>query len=143
MDGNMAINTVNTHNHLAATFPLLELKNVSRRYGKPPKQLIAVQDVNLTIWPGEFVCLLGPSGCGKSTLLRMITGLNPTSGGEVLYKGQPQHGVNPHATIVFQTFALYPWLTVQQNVEVALRARGVSEDQRHKKADQLLDQVGL
>ena len=73
----------------------------------------------------------------------MITGLNPTSEGQVLYKGQPLTGVNPHATIVFQTFALYPWLTVQQNVEVALKARGVAEAERRKKADQLLDKVGL
>ncbi len=139
----MAINTANTTNNISATAPLLELKNVSRMYGKPPKQFTAVKDVNFVIRPGEFVCLLGPSGCGKSTLLRMITGLNPTSGGEVLYKGQPQHGVNPHSTIVFQTFALYPWLTVQQNVEVALKARGVAEADRHKIAVQLLDKVGL
>src|SRR5512139_1118459 len=142
-EGRMAINTVNTTNDLAASTPLLELKNVSRRYGKPPKQFTAVQDVSLTIHPGEFVCLLGPSGCGKSTLLRMITGLNPTSSGEVLYKGQSQQGVNPHATIVFQTFALYPWLTVQENVEVALKASGVAEADRRKKADDLLDKVGL
>ena len=122
---------------------LLELKDVSRRYGKGAKRFTAVNNVNLKIRPGEFVCLLGPSGCGKSTLLRMITGLNPTSGGQVLYRGQPLSGVNPHATIVFQTFALYPWLTVQQNVEVALKARGVPETLRHKTANQLLDKVGL
>jgi NitT/TauT family transport system ATP-binding protein len=104
---------------------------------------MAVRNVSLKIYPGEFVCLLGPSGCGKSTLLRMITGLNPTSEGQVLYKGQPLSGVNPHATIVFQTFALYPWLTVQQNVEVALKARGAPETERREKALQLLDKVGL
>src|SRR5512144_1454551 len=134
----MAINAVNTTTHLVATTPLLELKQVTRQYGKPPKQFTAVQDISLTIYPGEFVCLLGPSGCGKATLLRMITGLNPVSAGQVLYKGQPVAGVNPHATIVFQTFALYPWLTVQQNVEAALKARGVAEVDRRKKADQLL-----
>ncbi len=139
----MAINTTHTTNNITAPAPLLELKKVSRLYGKPPKQFTAVKDVSLTVRPGEFVCLLGPSGCGKSTLLRMITGLNPTSGGQVLYKGQPQQGVNPHSTIVFQTFALYPWLTVQQNVEVALKARGVAEADRHKIAVQLLDKVGL
>ena len=139
----MTTNTLNTTNNSTTTMPLLELKNVSRRYGQPPKQFTAVQDVSFAIQPGEFVCLLGPSGCGKSTLLRMITGLNPTSGGQVLYKGQPQQGVNPHSTIVFQTFALYPWLTVQQNVEVALKARGVAEADRHKIAVQLLDKVGL
>src|SRR5512137_952695 len=142
-EGPMAINTVTATNDITTTVPLLELKNVSRLYGMPPKQFTAVQDVSFAIQPGEFVCLLGPSGCGKSTLLRMITGLNPTSGGQVLYKGQPQQGVNPHSTIVFQTFALYPWLTVQQNVEVALKARGVAEADRRKKADQLLDKVGL
>src|SRR5512139_748548 len=139
----MANNTLSATNHLTAATPLLELKNVSRLYGKAPKQFTAVQDITLQIHPGEFVCLLGPSGCGKSTLLRMITGLNSTSTGQVLYKGQPQRGVNPHATIVFQTFALYPWLTVQQNVEVALKARGVAEADRRKKAVQLLDKVGL
>jgi NitT/TauT family transport system ATP-binding protein len=123
--------------------PLLEVRNVSRYYGKGVRRFMAVQNVNVKILPGEFVCLLGPSGCGKSTLLRMITGLNPTSEGQVLYKGQPLQGVNPHATIVFQTFALYPWLTVQENVEVALKARGVPEVQRHEKALQLLDKVGL
>jgi NitT/TauT family transport system ATP-binding protein len=122
---------------------LLQVRNVSRYYGKGAKRFMAVQNVNLKIYPGEFVCLLGPSGCGKSTLLRMITGLNPTSEGEILYKGQPLMGVNPHATIVFQTFALYPWLTVQQNVEVALKARGMLEKERREKARQLLDKVGL
>ena len=139
----MAINTVNTTNQVSTATPLLELKGVSRLYGQPPKQFTAVKDVSFVIQPGEFVCLLGPSGCGKSTLLRMITGLNPTSEGQVLYKGQPQQGVNPHSTIVFQTFALYPWLTVQQNVEVALKARGVAEADRHRIAVQLLDKVGL
>ena len=122
---------------------LLEVRNVSRYYGKGAKRFMAVQDVSLKIYPNEFVCLLGPSGCGKSTMLRMITGLNPVSEGQVLYKGQPLIGVNPHATIVFQTFALYPWLTVQENVEVALKARGVPEAARREKALQLLDKVGL
>ncbi len=131
---------VNHHNGNGA---LLEVRNVSRYYGKGNKRFMAVQEVSLKIYPDEFVCLLGPSGCGKSTLLRMITGLNPTSEGEVLYKGQPLRGVNPHATIVFQTFALYPWLTVQENVEVALRARNVPAAQRRAQALRLLDMVGL
>ncbi len=122
---------------------LLQVRNVSRYYGKGAKRFMAVQDINLKIYPNEFVCLLGPSGCGKSTMLRMITGLNPVSEGQVLYKGQPLTGVNPHATIVFQTFALYPWLTVQENVEVALKARSVPEAARREKALQLLDKVGL
>src|SRR3989304_1656172 len=101
---------------------LLEVRNVSRYYGKGPKRFVAVKDVSLRIYPGEYVCLLGPSGCGKSTLLRMITGLNPASEGQILYKGQPLWGANPHATSVFQSFRRSPWLTVQQHVEVALKA---------------------
>src|SRR5690349_2058695 len=97
---------------------LLELKNVVKSYGAGEKKFVAVSDVSLKLKPGEFTCLLGPSGCGKSTLLRIITGLNRATSGAVLYRGQPIIGVNPHATIVFQTFALYPWLTVQDNVQI-------------------------
>lgn len=122
---------------------LLEVQNVGMAYGKGDKRIIAVSDINLTIHSGEFVCLLGPSGCGKSTLLRVIAGLNKASSGEVVYRGAKLTGVNPYATIVFQTFALYPWLTVLENVEVALRARGVGAKERHEKALKLIDTVGL
>lgn len=99
--------------------------------------------MSLTLAAGEFACLLGPSGCGKSTLLRIITGLQPPSEGLVLYRGAPLRGVNPHSTIVFQTFALFPWLTVQENVEVALKARGLPPTLRTARALKLLDMVGL
>ncbi len=122
---------------------LLILTNVVKAYGRPPKLYTAVRDINLRINVGEFVCLLGPSGCGKSTLLRIIAGLNPASGGAVLYHGQPLTGVNPYATIVFQTFALYPWLSVQQNVEIALKARGMPQAERRERAIKLIDTVGL
>ena len=69
--------------------PLLALENITKAYGRPPKQFIAVQDVTLQINAGEFVCLLGPSGCGKSTLLRIITGLNTATSGTVMYRNQP------------------------------------------------------
>jgi NitT/TauT family transport system ATP-binding protein len=92
---------------------------------------------------GEFAALLGPTGCGKSTLLRIITGLQVPTSGQVLYRGKPLDGINPQATIVFQTFALFPWLTVQENVEVALKARGVPPKLRAHRALDLLDRVGL
>ncbi|GAP05364.1 MAG TPA: nitrate ABC transporter ATP-binding protein [Anaerolinea thermolimosa] len=123
--------------------PLVELKHVEQIYGSGARRFTAVQDVNLTIQEGEFVALLGPSGCGKSTLLRIITGLQKPDSGVVLYRGQPLQGVNPHATIVFQTFALFPWLTVLENVELALKARGVPEKERVRIAIDLLDRVGL
>jgi len=122
---------------------LLNVQHVVKAYGRAPKRFVAVKDVSLQIRPGEFVCLLGPSGCGKSTLLRIITGLNYATEGQVLYRGQPLTGVNPHATIVFQTFALYPWLTVLENVEVALKARGVAQAERQPRATKLIDTVGL
>ena len=123
--------------------PLLSVQNVVKAYGRAPKRFVAVKDINLQIQPGEFVCLLGPSGCGKSTLLRIIAGLNYATEGKVSYRGQPLVGVNPHATIVFQTFALYPWLTVLENVDVALKARGVSPAERRPRALKLIDTVGL
>jgi len=123
--------------------PLLELKGITQRYGTGARRFTAVENVNLAIDEGEFVALLGPSGCGKSTLLRIITGLNQPAEGQVLYRGQVLVGVNPHATIVFQTFALFPWLTVQQNVEVALKARGVPDPERAERSVKLLDMVGL
>lgn len=122
---------------------LLQIEDIGKAYRSGTKEFIAIRDVNLTIKPGEFVCLLGPSGCGKSTLLRIITGLNRATSGTVLYRGHPLNGINPHATIVFQTFALYPWLTVQANVEIALKARGVPPDKRSAIALKLIDTVGL
>ncbi len=126
-----------------AQTPFLQLKHVSQVYRSGERRFYAVQDVNLSIQEGEFVCLLGPSGCGKSTLLRIITGLQPPTEGQVLYRGEPLVGVNPHATIVFQTFALFPWLTVQENVEIALKARGVPKRVRVPRTLDLLDRVGL
>ncbi len=87
--------------------------------------------------------LVGPSGCGKSTLLRILTGLLPPTEGHVLYRGQPMHGVSPHVTLVFQTFVLFPRMTVQQNVEIALKAKGVPPAERTARATELLDRVGL
>ena len=122
---------------------LLEVRGVTKAYGRGTQRFVALHDINLQIRAGEFVCLLGPSGCGKSTLLRIITGLTPASEGKVLYRGEELRGVNPHATIVFQTFALYPWLTVQQNVELALKARRVPARERATRALRLIDMVGL
>ncbi|HLK14954.1 MAG TPA: nitrate/sulfonate/bicarbonate ABC transporter ATP-binding protein [Fimbriimonadaceae bacterium] len=122
---------------------LLQVKDVSQIYKTGPKAFTAVRGINLTIQEGDFVALVGPSGCGKSTLLRIITGLQPASEGSVLYRGKAIDGVNPHATIVFQTFALFPWLTVQQNVEIALKARGVGPTERRERSIALLDRVGL
>ncbi len=122
---------------------LLELRGVYKTYGSGERKFIALQDINLRISAGEFVAIIGPSGCGKSTLLRIITGLTEASSGTVFYNKQPLKGINPHATIVFQTFALYPWLTVEENVELALKARGLPPEERKSRAIKLIDVVGL
>lgn len=119
--------------------PLLELVGVSKSYGT----FHALRDVALKLEAGELVCLVGPSGCGKSTLLRIIAGLTPVTAGTVRYRGASFTGVNPHTAIVFQTFALFPWLTVIENVDVALKARGLDPATRQAHATQLVRLVGL
>jgi NitT/TauT family transport system ATP-binding protein len=123
--------------------PLLALRHITQAYGPRERPLLAIDDVNLTLREGELLALLGPSGCGKSTLLRIATGLQAPTRGEVEYRGQRARGVNPKASIVFQTFALFPWLTIAENVEVALKAQGVSASERHARALAALDRVGL
>ncbi len=122
---------------------LVELKNISHQYTVKGKSFYALKDINLELFEGEFVCLVGASGSGKSTLLRIITGLQKPTEGVVYYKGKPLEGVNPNATIVFQSFALFPWLTVLENVEIALKARGIPKKIRIPIALELIDRVGL
>jgi NitT/TauT family transport system ATP-binding protein len=122
---------------------LLDLEHIRQVYGVNRHRVVALEDVNFSMHDGEFVTLLGPSGCGKSTLLRIITGLQRPTDGRVWYRGAPVSGINPHTTIVFQSFALFPWLTVQQNVEVALLAHGLPPDVSVRRAEAFLDKVGL
>lgn len=141
----MALTTAfNTNGSSAPTGTLLvDLKDVGKTFGRGNKKVEALRGINLTIREGEFVALLGASGCGKSTLLRIIAGLTGVTVGQMLYRGQPLQGVNPHTTIVFQSFALYPWLTVQENVEAALQPLGIAGSERVERSVRLLDRVGL
>jgi NitT/TauT family transport system ATP-binding protein len=122
-----------TAERITKTFPLPEGKGV----------FTVLQDVSLTIHGGEVVALLGRSGSGKSTLLRILAGLIPASGGQVASNGIPLRGPNPDVAMVFQSFALLPWLTVQQNVELGLEARGVDRVERRARALKVIDLVGL
>ncbi|NMB53233.1 MAG: ATP-binding cassette domain-containing protein [Leptolinea sp.] len=125
------------------TETLLQLEHVYQLYGKGDRRFTAVEDINLNLSSGEFIALLGPSGCGKSTLLRIIAGLQEATQGKVLYRGKQLIGVNPNTSIIFQTFALFPWLSVLNNVSLALKVRGIDAPERDKKAEELLDRVGL
>lgn len=123
---------------------LVRLLAVTKTYTQPDGyDILVLDDITLDIRPGEFVALLGPSGSGKSTLLRIITGLVEPSYGTVLYRGKPVRGPNLQAAMVFQSFALYPWLTVQQNVELGLAAKAVPAAARQERANTLIDLIGL
>jgi NitT/TauT family transport system ATP-binding protein len=123
---------------------ILEAKGVTKTFTTPDGRALPVLDgVSLTLCEGEIVALLGKSGSGKSTMLRCIAGLIAPSSGTVSYRGTPLNGANPGVAMVFQSFALLPWLTVQQNVELAMQAREVPEAERHAKALRAIDLIGL
>lgn len=122
---------------------LLKVEHVTKTYGQGDRKFMAVKDINLAIREGEYVALLGPSGSGKSTLLRMINGLISPTEGTVYYRGKPVQGINPNSTMVFQSFALFPWLSVLDNVALALEARGDMSPERFARAERLIDLVGL
>jgi len=124
--------------------PIIRAQAVEKFYEQPDGNRIEViAPVDLDVEPGKIITLLGPSGCGKSTLLRILTGLSAPSSGAVLWHGQPISSQNTGVAIVFQSFALFPWLTVLDNVEAPLEARGVPARERHKRALRILDTVGL
>ncbi len=122
---------------------LLELKHVSKSFPQAKGVLRVLDDVSFEVEEGEFLAIVGPSGCGKSTLLRIINGIVPLTSGQVLYKGRQVDGINLECALVFQSFALLPWLTVKANIEMGLEARGVAPDEREKKAGIYIDKVGL
>jgi NitT/TauT family transport system ATP-binding protein len=127
-----------------AAAPIIEVRQIEKFYAQPDGSRVQViAPTDLAIYPGQILALLGPSGCGKSTLLRMMTGLAPASAGSVLWHGQPVRGESPNVSIVFQSFALFPWLTVLENVEAPLEARGFARIDRHKRALRIIDAVGL
>src|SRR5207302_5513002 len=127
-----------------ATDILCEARHISHDYMMPSgSKLRVLEDVSVAIKPSEVVALLGPSGSGKSTILRILAGLIKPSDGEVFYRGQRVAGLTPGVGIVFQSFALYPWMSVAENVEVVLRAAGLPESDLHQRAERSIRTVGL
>jgi len=123
---------------------LLETKNLEKTYPMSGgKELSVLEDINMKVHEGEFLSILGPSGAGKSTLLRILVGLTTPSKGEVLYQGAPLLKANPKIAMVFQSFALFPWLTVLGNVELGLKSSGLPEDVVREKSLKMVDLVGL
>jgi NitT/TauT family transport system ATP-binding protein len=127
-----------------APAPLCELRHISHEFPQPNGQMRRVlDDINLAVRPSEMIALIGPTGCGKSTVMRILAGLIRPTQGEVLDGGNPLVGINPDVAIVFQSFALLPWLTVAENVQVVLKAAGRQEKDIPPIVDRVLTLVGL
>lgn len=118
---------------------MIQFSNVSKRYG----ELSVLNDINLVVNEGEFVAIVGASGCGKSTMLNMVAGFDQPSVGHIKVDGVESVGVNPHCGMVFQQYALFPWLSVEDNIAFGLKMKGQGKSERRARAKQFIDVVGL
>jgi len=123
----------------------LELKNVSKGFEgiSEVSSVIALENINLNIGEGEFVCFVGPSGCGKTTLLNILAGLDKPTSGEVILNGRAVRETGPDRIMVFQKNALFPWLKVIDNVEFGLKMAGIEKEKRHNIAMHFLEMMQL
>jgi NitT/TauT family transport system ATP-binding protein len=140
----MTTATTPAHTQAPAGEAIIRAEKIEKYYSQPSENRIQViSATDLEIVPGEILALLGPSGSGKSTMLRMLTGLSKPSAGQVYWHGKPISDAQINVSIVFQSFALFPWLTVLENVEAPLQARGVPPEERRERSLRMLDTVGL
>ncbi len=124
--------------------PLLSIQGVSRTFVSPKGQATqALLPVDFDVQENDFVTILGPSGCGKSTMLRIVAGLDHPSSGRVLLGGRPVEGPGADRGMVFQSYTLFPWLTIEQNIRFGLRERGMPEAQQKERAAYFIAKVGL
>ncbi|MGF1522445.1 MAG: ABC transporter ATP-binding protein [Leptolyngbyaceae cyanobacterium] len=121
----------------------LEVSKVHKQFETRQGPVVALQDVNLHVESGEFVCAVGASGSGKSTLLRLIAGLETPTAGKITVDGQTIIGPGADRGMVFQSYTLYPWMTVQENVEFGLKLQGIDKRSRREQASRYIDVVGL
>lgn len=128
---------------MSAGTPILQVDHVSRSYFENGKEFQVLVDVSFDVRERDFVCIVGPSGSGKSTLLREIAGLDKPTSGRILFEGAPVRTEDPRVSMVFQSFALFPWLTVTQNVELGLEAHGAPPEERKAKSKKYIGAVGL
>jgi len=131
-------------NLLKKNAPLkLKIDNVSKVFGDNENKVIALDRTSFEVKEGEFVTILGPSGCGKSTILRIIAGLTDTSSGNALLDGKKITSSGADRGMVFQSYTLFPWLTVQENIEFGLELKGMPQKERAKISHHYLDLIGL
>jgi NitT/TauT family transport system ATP-binding protein len=119
------------------------IEGVGKTFASAGREVVALHDIRLAIPPGQFVCLLGPSGCGKSTLLNAIAGFAPPTSGRIVAAGLPVAGPGPDRGMVFQEYALFPWMTVEQNVAFGLEIKGLARAAIAARVAGLLDLLGL
>ena len=125
------------------TLPILDLQGVSKHFALQGRGITALQDANLRVDKGEFICLIGASGCGKSTLLRIVAGFEAPSQGQALMWGKPITGPDSSRGMVFQDYGLFPWLTVRENIGFGLKARGRPAAEVKAATAHFIDMVGL
>ena len=127
----------------AASKPKMEIRDLYKAFRVEGKQLMVLEDINLKLYPREFVCLVGASGCGKSTLLNIVAGLVAPTSGEVLVDGSAVGGPGSDRGMVFQNYTLYPWLTVSQNIAFGLQLRKMPRVEQRERVNYYLNVVGL
>lgn len=123
--------------------PRISVRNVTRTFDLKGEEFVALDDVSLDVADNEFITVVGPSGCGKSTLMNILAGLDTPTSGEALVDGRPVTGPGPDRGVIFQQYALFPWLTVRKNVEFGLKTAGLSAKDRREKAEHFIEMVGL
>ena len=121
----------------------VSIRNVVKKYDTRNGEMIALNGANLDIMENEFICVIGPSGCGKSTLLNIIAGLLEPTSGEVIVDGHKVEGTGVDRGVVFQQYALFPWLTVKKNVQFGLKLQGKSQAEMDAIAEKYIKMVGL
>ncbi len=132
-----------TSNYQRSFKPKLETRNLSKRFRNQGKPLLALNEIDLQLYSQEFVCVVGASGCGKSTLLKIIAGLEMPSEGEVRVEGEIVYGPGCDRGMVFQSYTLYPWLTVAENIGFGLQLRNLSKADCQQRIGYFLEVVGL
>lgn len=127
--------------HVASSKIIAE--HIDKIYVSGKKQTVAIEDVSIDIQDNDFVCIVGPSGCGKSTLLRMLAGLDFPSAGEIIVNDHKVTGPGPDRGMVFQTYTLFPWMTVEDNIKFGLKIKNMPREEQQRIADKYLDIIGL
>ncbi|KQQ87437.1 ABC transporter ATP-binding protein [Massilia sp. Leaf139] len=121
----------------------IRIQKVNKVFASGRREIVALQDISLDIAPGQFTCLLGPSGCGKSTLLNAVAGFSHPTGGSILVDGAPVTGPGPERGMVFQEYALFPWMTVEKNVAFGLEIKGLAKARIAGTVEKLLHMLSL